>query len=167
MCWQHERMFGTMGVVGERNREPESSELEAEIAETCGLLNAITGRLVSLVARVLESGCWQVEGIHSPTQWVAWQCGVSPARARSLLSMARRRAELPVTSGAHEAGELCEDQVAVICRHAPAGVDDQVADLARAATVTQLRRVLGGYPFAAEKPDTDERPEPPQPTPPE
>ncbi|MDP1804090.1 MAG: hypothetical protein Q8K72_02900, partial [Acidimicrobiales bacterium] len=56
--------------------------------------------------------------------------------------------ELPVTTAAHEAGELCEDQVAVIARHAPAGVD---AELARAATVTQLRRVLGSYPFA-EKP---------------
>ncbi len=109
-----------MVVVGERDREPESSELEGEIAQTCGLLNATTGRLVSLLARVLESGCWQVAGIHSPAQWVAWRCGVSPARAKSLLSMARRRAELPVTAAAHEAGELCEDQVAVIVRHAPA-----------------------------------------------
>jgi hypothetical protein len=156
-----------MELVGERNREPESSELQAEIARTCGVMNATTGHLVSLLARVLESGCWQVAGIHSPTQWVAWQCGVSPARAKSLLSMARRRAELPVTAAAHEAGELCEDQVAVICRHAPAGVDAQVAELAKAATVTQLRRVLGSYPFAEEKPDTDEPPEPAPPTPPE
>ena len=78
----------------ERNREPEASELETEIAQTCGVLNAATGRLVVLLARVLEAGTWQVAGIHSPSQWVAWQCGVSTARARSLLSMARRRAEL-------------------------------------------------------------------------
>jgi hypothetical protein len=107
----------------ERRREPESTELMAEIARACGVLNATTGLLVSLLARVLETGTWQASGIHSPTQWVAWQCGVSPARARSLVAMARRRAELPATSAAHEAGELCEDQVAVICRHAPAGVD--------------------------------------------
>jgi hypothetical protein len=129
--------------VGERDREPESSELEAEIARTCGLLNATTGHLVALLDRVLESGIWQVAGVHSPTQWVSWMCGVSPAGARSLLSMARRRSELPETSAAHEAGELCEDQVAVIARHAPAGVDAQVAELAHSATVTQLRRVLG------------------------
>ena len=71
--------------------------------------------------------------IHSTTQWVAWQCGVSPARAKSLVAMARRRGELPVTSAAHEAGELCEDQVAVIVRHAPAGVDAEMAELARSA----------------------------------
>ena len=45
-----------------------SSELEAEIARTCGVLNATTGRLVGLLAQVLESGIWQVAGIHSPTQ---------------------------------------------------------------------------------------------------
>ena len=105
-----------------------------------------------------------VSGIHSVTQCVAWQCGVSPARARSLVAMARRRSELPVVSAAFDAGELCEDQVAVICRHAPAGVDAEVADLARAATVTQLRRVLGSYPFTGDK----EAPaEPAQVTPPE
>src|SRR5687767_9983769 len=105
--------------VEERNRNPESSELEAEIAQTCGVMNAATARLVSLLARVLELGSWQVSGIHNATQWVAWQCGVSPARARSLVAMARRRAELPVTTAAFDAGELCEDQVAVITRHAP------------------------------------------------
>ena len=115
---------------------------------------------------MLESGSWQVAGIHSPTQWVAWQCGVSPSRARSLVAMARRRTELPATSAADEGGQLCEDQGAVICRHAPAGVDAQVADLARAATVTQLRRVLGSYPFADEpsKPDKNEESTDPSPT---
>jgi len=78
--------------------------------------------------------------------------------------MARRLGELPITAAAFEAGELCEDQVAVIARHAPAGIDAEVADLARSATVTQLRRVLGSYPFADEKPDPGE-PDPP--TPPE
>ena len=55
----------------------------------------------------------------------------------------------------------------MICRHAPAGVDAQVADLARAATVTQLRRVLGSYPFAEESSTPDEPAEPAPPTAPE
>jgi hypothetical protein len=145
------------------------SELEDEIARTCGVLNAATGRLVSLIAQVLESESWQISGIQSPAQWVAWQCGVSPARARSLVAMARRRTELPATTAAHETGELCEDQVAVICRHAPAGIDAQAADLARAATVTQLRRVLGSYTFGAgsSKQSKDEAGESAPPEPPE
>ncbi len=154
-----------MVVVEERVREPLAGDLEVEIARTCGVMNATTAHLVSLLAQVLDRGTWQVAGIHSATQWVAWQCGVSPARARSLVSMARRRSELPVTSAAFDAGELCEDQVAVICRHAPAGVDAEVADLARSATVSQLRRVLGSYPFVAEAKENE--PEPAQRRPPD
>ena len=61
--------------------------------------------------------------------------GVSPARARRLVLMARRLAELPETRAAFDNGELCEDQVAVVCQHAPASVDAEAADLARSATV--------------------------------
>jgi hypothetical protein len=45
------------------------------------------------------------------------------------------------------AGELGEDQVAVICRQVPVGVDAEVVELARHATVSQLRRTLGRYVF--------------------
>src|SRR3954468_11786925 len=123
IAWRYEHLFDTMVRVEERNRDRESGELEAEIAQTCGLMNATAARLVRLIARVLETGTWQVSGVHSASQWVAWQCGVSPARARSLGAMARRADELPVVTAAFQAGELCEDQVAVICRHAPAGID--------------------------------------------
>ncbi len=121
--------------------------LETELAEVCGVINAATGRLVSLIARVLEAESWKTPGVHSPAQWVAWTCGVSPARARSLVLMARRLGELPETRAALEAGEVAEDQVAVVCRHAPASIDAEVAALARSATVVQLRRVLGSYPL--------------------
>lgn len=128
------------------------ARLEAEIAEVCGVMNAATGRLVGLIAQVLEAGTWEGAGIRSLPQWVAWRCGVSLGRARRLVTMARRLGELPETKAAMEAGELCEDQVAVICRHAPAGIDAQAAELARSATVAQLGRVLGSYAFVEEKP---------------
>ena len=125
------------------------------------MLNAATGRLVEVIAKVLDTGAWQVAGIHSAPHWVAWQCGVSRGRAASLVGMARRRSELPVTVAALGAGELSEDQVAVVCRRAPASVDAEVAELARSATVAQLRRVLSRYAFAADP--GDEEPENAQP----
>ena len=76
-------MFDTMKDVEERDRNPESSDVATEIAQICGVLNAATACLVGLLARVVEIGSWQVSGIHNPTQWVAWQCGVSPTRAGS------------------------------------------------------------------------------------
>jgi hypothetical protein len=62
-------------------REAEAARLEAEMAEVCGVLNAATGRLVGLIARVLETEAWQGWGIRSAEHWVAWKCGVSPRRA--------------------------------------------------------------------------------------
>lgn len=145
-------------------REAVAEPLEAEIAEVCGLLHATTGRLVSLVARVLDTEAWVGWGIRSAEQWVAWKCGLSPTRAATLVAMARRLGELPQTREALEAGELSEDQAALICRRAPAHVDAEAAALGRAATVSQLRRVLGGYCFARPrrpKPEGGE-PEPPE-----
>ncbi|MDQ6796862.1 MAG: DUF222 domain-containing protein [Actinomycetota bacterium] len=107
-----------------------------------------TGRLVSLLGRVLATGSYAGAGIGSPEQWVAWKCGVSLARARAVVSMARRLPELAETRTALEAGELAEDQVAVICRHTPAHNDAEAAELARSATVSQLRRALSGNSFA-------------------
>jgi hypothetical protein len=129
--------------------------LDEEIAQVCGVMNAAVGRLVKLIAAVLETGAWEGAGIRSPSQWVAWKCGVSQSRARRLVAMARL-GELPETAAALEVGELGEDQVAVICRHAPAGIDGQAAELARSATVTQLGRVLGSYVF--EEPKTPDVP---------
>ncbi|MEA2717169.1 MAG: hypothetical protein QOI99_1486, partial [Actinomycetota bacterium] len=136
---------------GRSETEAVAAELEHQIAEVCGVMNAAVGRLVGLIGRVLETGAWEGAGIGSAQQWVAWKCGVSPARARSLVAMSRRLGELPETKAAMEAGELCEDQVAVVCRHVPAAIDGQAAELARSATVVQLRRVLGSYAFAEEK----------------
>ena len=133
------------------NGEAVAAGLEAEIAQVCGVMNAAVGRLVSLIADVLETGAWEGAGIRSAQQWVAWRCGVSLGRARRLVAMARRLGELPETKAAMEAGELAEDQVAVICRHAPARIDAQAAELARSATVVQLGRVLGSYSFEEPK----------------
>ncbi len=140
----------------------EAAGLEDEIAEVCGILNVATGRLVSLIGRVLATESYAGAGIRSPEQWVAWKCGVSLGRARALVSMARRLPELPETRAALEAGELAEDQVAVVCRHTPAHNDTEAAELARSATVSQLRRALGRNCFAkpAADPDAEPRPEP-------
>jgi len=145
--------------------------LEGEIAEVCGILNVATGRLVALIGRVLDTEAYAGAGIRSPEQWVAWQCGVSLGRARSLVATARRLPELPETRAALQAGELAEDQVAVICRSTPGRNDVEAADLGRVATVAQLKRTLSRYAFdepvrppeperATPEPEPDAQPEP-------
>lgn len=141
-----EHLFDYNEEVGERaDKEAVAERLEAEMAEVCGILNAATARLVGLIAEVMQTECWQGWGLRSAEQWVSWKCGVSPGRARSLVRMSSRIGELPEVHAAHGRGELSEDQVAVISRHAPASLDAQAVELGRESTVTQLRRVVGKY----------------------
>ncbi len=125
-----------------RDREAEQARIEAEIAEVCGILNAATGRLVDVIAKALEAGTCEGDGIHSPQQWVGWKCGLGAGRARKLVAMAKRLGELPEVGAALRSGELSEDQAAVACRYAPAFNDAEVATLARSATVAQLSRAF-------------------------
>src|SRR5215213_2989350 len=74
------RYNGTMPSSEEKHES--AAGLEDEIAEVCGMLNVATGRLVSLIAKVLDTEEWAGAGIRSPEQWVAWKCGVSLGRAR-------------------------------------------------------------------------------------
>src|SRR5206468_2896449 len=83
------------------------------------IIDVATGSRGSLIGQVLATESWAGAGIRSPEQYVAWQCGVSLGRARTLVAMARRLPELAETRALLEAGELAEDQVAVICRHVP------------------------------------------------
>src|SRR4029078_10739727 len=92
---------------------------------------------------------WAQWGIHSPTHWLSWQCGLSQGKARQLLALARRRDELPVTLGAVRDGGVLVDQAAVVARHAPAAYEASVAELAGSATVAQLHRTVPRYVFDA------------------
>jgi hypothetical protein len=149
-------------VDGVKEREAAVEELESEIAVLCGVANAATGRLVSVVARALETGAWEQSGIRSPSHWVSWKCGLSASRARRIVSMAKRVSELPECHAAFETGELSEDQMAVVARHAPAANDAEVATFAREATVSQLGRTLRRYNFdtATTESNDEENPEP-------
>jgi hypothetical protein len=137
------------------DHEARAEALEAEVAGVCGVINAAAARLVGLIGEVVATGAWEGADVLSPAHWVGWKCGVSPRRARRLLFMARRLAELPHTRAAFAAGELSEDQVALICRHAPAEADAAVAEFARHATVSQLSRVLSTYVFEHERPRSE------------
>jgi hypothetical protein len=143
-------MFGSMEVTGVGERR--ASESEARIAVVCGELNAAHARLVDLVAEVIDSRSWEGQGLRSVEHWVAWQTGLSPARASQVAAIARRRGELPETMTAFANGELAVDQVAAVVTRTPGWADAEMCQLDRHATVTQLRTVVGRYPFPSVDP---------------
>ena len=121
--------------------------LEDRLADLCGHRNTLDALLVQLVAEALETGAWEMDGIVSPSHWLAWKAGLSSAHAQQLVTVAKRRGELPVTFAAFDAGELSLDQVVPIATRAPRWADAELCGFAKLATVTQLRRVLRSYDF--------------------
>ncbi len=127
--------------------------LEDRLADLCGHRNVLDALLVRLVAEALETGGWEMHGIVSPAHWIAWKAGLSSAHAQQLVTVARRRDELPVTFAAFDAGELSLDQVVPIATRAPRWADAELCEFAKLATVTQLRRVLRSYDFPPDPTD--------------
>ena len=132
--------------------EQRLDRIETGVAEVCGQLNAAHARLVRLVAEVLEGDRWAVPGIMTPTHWVQWQTGCNRARAHTLLRVAQRVDELPVCMGLFDAGALTLDQMAVIAARCPARHDREMAELAPALSVAQIRHVARRWHRPAEPP---------------
>lgn len=127
-----------------------------EIGVVCGHLNVLHGRLVAIAEQALITGVWAGHGIRSPEHWLAWQTGLSPARAANLVLLAKRRHELPVTVAALDHGEMSIDQAVAVARYVRAHNDAEACEIAKQATVGQMTNLLARYrykPEPAAKPD--------------
>jgi hypothetical protein len=120
-------------------------DLERRLNGVCGSLNVVHSQLVDLTVEALASNTWEQFGIRSPEHWVTWKTGLSPYRARDIVRLARRKAELPYIFDAFGNGLLAIDQVIVLARHARPCHDQELAELAPFMTVAQLTIVLSRY----------------------
>jgi hypothetical protein len=127
-----------------------------ELAELTGQRNAIDGRIVEIVAEIDGEQLCGVTGARSVPALVAWKTGCSPANAHTISTIASRLAEFPRCAQGMREGRLSLDQVGVIAARAGQGSDEHYAQLARFATVTQLRTAVKCEP----RPEPEPRREP-------
>src|SRR6201991_801258 len=113
-----------------------------ELAELAGQRNAIDGRVVEIVAELDRSGLCGATGARSVAALVAWKLGASSANAHTIATVAHRLAEFPLCVQGMREGRLSLDQVGVIAGRAGEGSDAHYAELARSATVNQLRTAV-------------------------
>jgi hypothetical protein len=140
--------------------------LFAELAELVGQRNAIDGRIVEIIAEIDRDGLCGMTGARSVPALVAWKLGLSSVNAATIATVAGRLAEFPRCADGMREGRLSLDQVGVIAAHAGVGSDAHYAQLARSATVNQLRTAVKLEPRPEPEPDPDARPEPePEPEP--
>jgi hypothetical protein len=127
-----------------------------ELAELTGQRNAIDGRIVEIVAEIDGDGLWGATGARSVPALVAWKTGCSSANAHTISTIAGRLTEFPRCAQGMREGRLSLDQVGVIAARAGQGSDEHYAELARYATVNQLRTAVKLEP----RPEPEPRAEP-------
>jgi hypothetical protein len=127
-----------------------------ELAELAGQRNAIDGRIVEIVAEVDRDELCGNTGARSVEALVAWKLGTSSGNAKTIATVARRLEEFPRCAQGMREGRLSLDQVGVIAARAADGSDEHYAELARSATVNQLRTAVKLEP----RPEPDPQPEP-------
>ena len=127
-----------------------------ELAELTGQRNAIDGRIVEIVAEVDRDELWGATGARSVAALVAWKTGSSSGNAKTIATVAQRLAAFPRCAQGMREGRLSLDQVGVIAGQAADGSDEHYAELARCATVNQLRTAVKLEP----RPEPDPRPDP-------
>jgi hypothetical protein len=152
--------MSSAAALGSATTHPEQriEVLFAELAQLAGQRNAIDG------------APWR-----SSPSWIVTSCGghgcafgggvgdldaeVSAANAHTIATVAPRRGEFPRCAQDMTKDRLPLDQVGVIAARAGADSDEHYAQLARVATVNQLRTAVKLEP----RPDPDPAP-PPQPS---
>ncbi|WP_156751875.1 DUF222 domain-containing protein, partial [Mycobacterium sp. E2497] len=127
-----------------------------ELAELAGQRNAIDGRIVEIVAELDRDELCGVTGARSVAALVAWKLGLSSANAHTISTVAHRLQEFPRCAQGLREGRLSLDQVGVIAAQAGEGSDEHYAQLARVATVNQLRTAVKLEP----RPEPQTRPQP-------
>ena len=148
-------------IVGRSDGTKPMAVLEREITALASQIHSATCRWLGLVAEYDAREGWAVWGCKSCANWVSWQCGIAPGAAREQVRVARRLVELPLIRAAFAEGELSYSKVRALTRVENVEREQDLLDLARHATASQLERLLRAYRgvVAAERAAAGEPPE--------
>jgi hypothetical protein len=117
-------------------------ELEDKIATLASHIYAGTCRWLELVAELERRGGY---ADCSVAQWLAWRCALSPRAAREHVRVARSLAGLPLIHEAFASGELSYAKVRALTRVAGPESEEELLELARHMTASQLERAVRAY----------------------
>src|SRR5918996_2232021 len=119
--------------------------LEREICELAAQIHAQTCRWLCLLGEYDAREGWGPWGCKSCAHWVSFACAIAPGAAREHVRVARRLRELPVIREAFAAGQLSYSKVRALTRVENIAREQDLLDLARAATASQLERLVRAY----------------------
>jgi hypothetical protein len=128
-------------VMEERSLEA----LAEEITTLAAHVSAVTCRWLGLIAEFDRREGWGQWGCKSCAHWVAWRCSLTPATARDHVRIARRLEALPLIRAAFGRGELSFSKVRALVRVEEVEREEDLLELARSCTASQLERLVRAY----------------------
>jgi hypothetical protein len=120
-------------------------ELEAQITELWGYLNAATYRFLTLVAEFDREEGYAYHGLANTAQWLNWQCGIGPVAAREKVRVARALERLPEIADAFAKGEISYSKVRAMTRVATAANESVLVSVARNGTAMHVEKLVRKY----------------------
>ena len=109
---------------------PALPELEAQITELAGHLNAANHRLLALIAEFDRRLGWAASGNQSCAHWLSWKCGIDLGAAREKVRVALALEKLPFVSAAMAGGGLSYSKVRAITRVATSETEELLLTIA-------------------------------------
>ncbi len=130
--------------------------LEEEISGFASRIAAATAAWLVWVAAYDRRKGWASWGTKSCSHWLNWQCGMSMRTAREHVQVARTLETTPLVREAVLAGELSFSKVRAICRVVIPENEQELLDMAKKSTASQLDRLVAKMP--KNKPDDGDTP---------
>ena len=125
-------------------------ELEAEITELAGHLNAATYRWLTLIAEFDRRSGWNDGALHSCAHWLNFKCGLDLGAAREKVRVAHALPALPKIAAAMERGQLSYSKVRALTRVATPATEEYLLMIALHGTAHHVEALVRGYRRAQE-----------------
>ncbi|MDX6658598.1 MAG: hypothetical protein QOH62_3391 [Solirubrobacteraceae bacterium] len=122
-----------------------NEELGDEIQRLAAHIDAAVCEWLDMVAEFDRREGWAEWGMASCAHWLAWRCSIARGTAREHVRVARALEPLALVHAAFARGELSYSKVRAVTRVENVALEQELLDLARYATATQLERIVAGY----------------------
>jgi hypothetical protein len=117
-------------------------ELEAEITQLAGHINATNHRFLTLLGEFDNRNGWSDWATQSCAHWLNWKCGIAMRAAREKVRVAHALAKLPRISAAMEKGELSYSKVRELTRVASEATEEALLMTARHGTAQHVETLV-------------------------
>ncbi len=125
-------------------------ELEAEITELAGHLNAAQYRWLTLVAEFDRRQGWSDGACRSCAHWLNFKCGIDLGAAREKVRVAHALERLPKISASMARGEVSYSKVRAMTRIATVEIEDYLLSIALHGTAQHVEQLVRQFRRAQE-----------------